>query len=195
VLEREIFSAVVAAVQYIRTSGKKSCHLLLCDDAKTEFAEFDQDADIPDYVVVGDLGDDISFKQLNIAFQKLFAGSMLLGLQKNRYWISDEGATLDAGAFVALLEFAAQKEAVIVGKPQLDFFRLALEDIGISSDRVYMVGDDIESDIIGSSHAGIKGILVKSGKYNDTISLPKDLHIAHIMNSVADLPNIINQLI
>ena len=100
----EIFTAVYAAVLYIRKSGKESCHLLLAEDAKPEFNEFKLNSKKPDFIVVGDLGHKLNFESLNRAFQMLFAGAELIALQKNPYWISDQGYTLDAGATVAMLE-------------------------------------------------------------------------------------------
>ena len=49
-------------------------------------------------------------------------------MQKNRYWQNEGGLSLDAGPFVAALEYASKKRAVVVGKPEESFFRIALED-------------------------------------------------------------------
>jgi HAD superfamily hydrolase (TIGR01458 family) len=166
----QIFSAVYAASRYIRKSGKNKCYLLLSDDAKNEFSDFDLHSENPDFVVVGDLGTDLHFEKLNDAFQKLFSGAQLIALQKNRYWLSDRGYTLDAGALVAMLEFATNKKAQIIGKPSPHFFALALNDLGLPPENVVMIGDDIESDIKGASRMGIRGVLVKTGKF-----LPADL--------------------
>lgn len=187
----EIFSAVYAAVMYIRKSGKTGCHLLLADDAQKEFAEFDSDIENPDFVVSGDLGDDLSFQALNVAFQKLFSGAELLALQKNRYWLSDKGYTLDAGAVVAMLEYAAGKKGQIIGKPSPHFFALALDDMDLPPENAIMIGDDVESDINGAQRMGIRAVLVKTGKY-----LPEDREKLKEppwkeINSIADLPDII----
>ncbi|MEE9119231.1 MAG: TIGR01458 family HAD-type hydrolase, partial [Calditrichia bacterium] len=91
VKREEIFSAVYAAALYIKKSGKEKCHLLLMDDAKEEFHDLNLQAENPDFVVVGDLGEELSFERMNIAFQKLFSGAELIALQKNRYWLSDKG--------------------------------------------------------------------------------------------------------
>jgi len=140
------------------------------DDAKEEFNEFNLEAENPDYVVVGDLGETLSFGVVNIAFQKLFSGAELIALQKNRYWLSDKGYTMDAGALVAMLEFAAGKKGQIIGKPSPHFFALALDDLEMKPENVLMIGDDIESDIKGAQRMGMRGVLVKTGKY-----LPSDL--------------------
>jgi HAD superfamily hydrolase (TIGR01458 family) len=163
-----IFSAAHAAAQFIRRSGRFKCHLLLKEDARREFHDLILDDDQPDYVVVGDLGDEISFDQLNEAFQKLFIGADLIALQKNRYWLSDRGYTLDAGAFVALLEYAANKKSIVIGKPVKQFFEMVLKDLNLPREEIVMVGDDIESDIKGAQACNIKGVLVQSGKFRES---------------------------
>ena len=190
VFESEIFTTVYAAVLYIRKSGKEKCHLLLLDDAREEFREFKLDSENPDFVVVGDLGEDLAFSTVNIGFQKLISGAELLALQKNRYWLSDKGYTLDAGALVAMLEFAAGKKGQIIGKPSPHFFSLALHDLHMNPENVVMIGDDIESDIIGAQRMGMRSVLVKTGKF-----LPKDLNRQDIkpwkvIDSIADLNKI-----
>lgn len=168
--ENNIFSAAFAAAQFIRNQGKTKCHLLIAEDAQQEYFDLELKSDKPDYVVVGDLGEHITFDKLNNAFQKLFEGAELIALQKNRFWLSDKGYTLDAGAFVALLEYAANKESILIGKPSKAFYDTVLKDLNCNTDEVLMIGDDIESDIKGAQTIGIKGILVQTGKF-----MPRDL--------------------
>lgn len=170
VSENSIFSAAYAAAQFIRNQRKTKCYLLIDDDAQQEYFDLDLNSDKPEYVVVGDLGEKITFEKLNTAFQKLFEGGELIALQKNRFWLSDKGYALDAGAFVALLEYAANKKGILIGKPSKAFFETALNDLKCTTGEVLMIGDDIESDIKGAQAIGIKGVLVQTGKF-----LPKDL--------------------
>ena len=141
------------------------------------------------------MGDNLTFDKLNLAFQKLFQGAELLALQKNRYWMSDRGITLDGGAFVALLEYAAQKEAIIVGKPALEFFNLALQALNIPRNKVIMIGDDMESDIAGAERAGIKSVLVKTGKYRDQDAKTAHIKPWRVINSIAQLRLTIGDMI
>jgi HAD superfamily hydrolase (TIGR01458 family) len=183
----DIFTTVYAAVLYIKKSGKDKCHLMLMDDAKNEFNDFILDSAKPDFVVVGDLGDNLSFETVNDAFQKLLSGAELIALQKNRYWLSDKGYTLDAGAWVAMLEFAANKKGQIIGKPSPHFFALALNDLNLPPENVVMIGDDIESDIAGADRLGIRGVLVKTGKFLPSDLQRKDIQPWKTMNSIKDL--------
>ena len=72
---------------------------------------------------------------------------------------------MDVGPFTTALEFALGREATIVGKPSGDFFASALKDLGISATDAVMVGDDVASDVGGAQAAGIRGVLVRTGKF------------------------------
>src|SRR5207247_6470655 len=128
-----------------------------------------------------------TFELLNDLFRKLLGGAELVALQKNMYWLTEGKLTIDAGAFVAALEYASGKTAHLVGKPSCDFFNLALANIGLPASRVAMVGDDIEADIEGAQGAGLKAILVKTGKFQEEVQkvgIPPDA----LIESIADLP-------
>ncbi|NNE07313.1 MAG: HAD hydrolase-like protein [Gemmatimonadetes bacterium] len=120
----------------------------------------------PDAVLVGDLGDDFTVERLNVAFRYLKQGAALIALQKNRYWLTGGLPTLDAGPFVAALEFAGEIEAEVLGKPNAAFFRAAEQELfGGGGGRVALIGDRWETDVEGARAAGFEGILVKTGMY------------------------------
>jgi HAD superfamily hydrolase (TIGR01458 family) len=179
--EAEIFTPAWAAVGLIRD---KSCFPLVDDSLMEDLQGVTLVEDHPDYVLVGDLGDGFTYDRLNAAFRRLMDGAELIALQKNRYWRMQEGLSLDAGPFVAALEYASGKSAAVVGKPERNFFRLALEDMGLEPHEVAMVGDDAEADVAGAQEAGLTGILVKTGKYRPEMEGTPDL----VLVSVAGLP-------
>jgi phospholysine phosphohistidine inorganic pyrophosphate phosphatase len=111
-------------------------------------------------------------------------GADLIALQRNRYWRREDGLSLDAGPFVAALEYASRKSATVVGKPEKSFFRLALVDLGLGPREVAMVGDDAEADVAGAQAAGLKGIQVRTGKYRPGAEGAPDL----VLGSIGALP-------
>lgn len=183
-----IFSAVYAAALYVKQKKFKSCYLMLLPDAKREFEDLSGASEKVDCVVAGDLGESVTFDILNEAFLHLKSGAELVALQKNRFWLSDTGFKLDAGAFVALLEFAANKEATVIGKPNRAFFEMALMDLGLSPERVLMIGDDPESDIAGACRAGIKTCLVQSGKFRAGDPAQTETNPDFMLGSIGQLP-------
>jgi HAD superfamily hydrolase (TIGR01458 family) len=162
--EAEIFTPARAAVGMI---GDKSCFPLVDESLLEDLKGVAFDENRPDYVLVGDLGEGFTYCRLNAAFRRLTDSAQLLALQKNRYWRAEEGLSLDAGPFVAALEYASGKSATVVGKPERNFFRLALKDMGLESQEV-----------------GLKGILVRTGKYGQQKEGMPDL----VLGSVAGLP-------
>jgi HAD superfamily hydrolase (TIGR01458 family) len=186
-----IFSAVYAASIFVRQNKNATCHFLLTDDAKAEFPVTSSDTGSADYVVVGDLGKEVTFEKLNLAFQKLLDGAELIALQKNRFWLSDDGFTLDTGAFVALLEFASNKTATVIGKPSRLFFEMALKDLKLSPAEVLMIGDDVESDIVGASNVNIQTCLVQTGKFREMDLKNSAIKPDHILPSIKYLKDLL----
>jgi HAD superfamily hydrolase (TIGR01458 family) len=118
-------------------------------------------------VVVGDAGDGFTYDALNTAFRMLTAGADFLALAKNRVFMdTDQQLSLDAGPFVTALEFASQREAIVIGKPSEAFYAAAAKRLGCATADTVMVGDDLEADVSGALAAGIgNAILVRTGKY------------------------------
>lgn len=183
--EPEIFTPARAAAGRI---GVRSCFTLVDDSLLEDLAEVNLTEDDPDYVLVGDLGEAFTYARLNPAFRHLMQGAELLALQKNRFWRTEGGMSLDAGPFVVALEYATGKRASVVGKPERSFFRLALEDLGLSASEVGMVGDDAEADVVGAKRAGLLGIQVRTGKWQAATETGEaDL----VIDSVANLPEVL----
>jgi HAD superfamily hydrolase (TIGR01458 family) len=117
-------------------------------------------------VVVGDARDGFTYASLNEAFRRIDAGAELIALASNRLFIDADGRpSLDVGAFVAALEYATGKRAVVLGKPSAAFFHLAVADMGLEPGEVAMIGDDAEFDVAAAVLAGLAGHLVRTGKW------------------------------
>jgi HAD superfamily hydrolase (TIGR01458 family) len=185
--EAEIFTPARAAAGRI---GTRSCFPLVDESLLEDLAGVTITEDHPDYVLIGDLGEDFAYPRLDAAFRCLMEGAELLALQKNRYWRTASGLSLDAGPFVAALEYASGKQALVVGKPEPTFFRLALEDLGLAANEVAMVGDDAEADVVGAKKAGLSGIQVRTGKWQPGGDVTAaDL----VIDSIADLPEALEE--
>lgn len=192
VSQHNIFSAAFAAAQYVRQFKQNRSFLLLTEDGKREFAGVEQADQNVDFVVVGDLSDDFTLEKINKAFNCLMNGAQLIALQKNRFWLSDQGYKVDAGAFVALLEYAANVKAKLIGKPSRAFFKLALDFLQIAPDEGLMIGDDVESDIAGAAQVGLHTCLVQTGKFR-AIDLQHSTVKPEIMlKSIAELPTFLS---
>jgi len=163
--DREVLAPCVLARRRILESGRLRAAFLLPTAAREDFEEVVEDESRPDWVVVGDLGRDFTWERLNRAYHWIHGGATLLALHKNRVWDNGvDGIVLDAGPFVAALEYATGVAAKVVGKPSRAFFELALADLGLKAGEVMVVGDDLEADCAGGAAAGCRTALVLSGK-------------------------------
>lgn len=162
--EEELFTPARAACDWLKSHGR-SPHLLIHRDLAEDFAELPKSE--PRAVVIGDAGEAFTYRTLNEAFRHLMAGAEFLALAGNRTFLDkDAQLSLDAGAFVAALEYGTQRAATVLGKPSADFFAAALASMGCPAKQAVMVGDDAEADVSGALAAGLGvGLLVKTGKY------------------------------
>ncbi|MBW8741400.1 MAG: TIGR01458 family HAD-type hydrolase [Gaiellaceae bacterium] len=129
-----------------------------------------------------------SFMNLARAFHELEAGADLYCLHKNRWWQTKQGPLLDAGAFVAGLEYAAETEATVLGKPSPAYFEAALEALDADANMTWMVGDDIDADIAGAQRYGMKTVLVRTGKFRPDAVDRGSVRPDGIVSSIAQLP-------
>lgn len=187
VSREEVFTAPMAAAALLEEGGVDSVLMLTSKDLERDFGEFELDADEPDAVVVGDMGRDFRYGPLNEAFRALMDGAELVAVHRNRYWDSGDGLRLDAGPFVAALEYAAGVEAEVAGKPSTNFFRAALEGVGVSPGDAVMVGDDAYGDVIGAAEAGLGTVLVKGGKYRPGILEESGAEPDHVVDGLPDV--------
>ncbi len=157
-----IFTAPLAVHQFLQNQALRP-YLLIHPNLVPEFADLPQEN--PTAVVVGFAQHAFTYAALNRAFQLLKNGAPLLATGKTRYFQGMEGLELDAGPFVSALEYAAETEALVLGKPSPDFFLGAAEELGCRPDEVVMVGDDAVSDVRGALATGLCGMLVQTGKY------------------------------
>jgi ribonucleotide monophosphatase NagD (HAD superfamily) len=104
-----------------------------------------------------------------------------------RYWQAADGISLDVAPFVAALEHASGRRAVVLGKPAKPFFVAAVERLGLPAGEVVMVGDDAQADVQGAQAAGLRGVLVKTGKFRPT-DLAGDAQPDGAIDSIAELP-------
>jgi HAD superfamily hydrolase (TIGR01458 family) len=138
-------------------------------------------------VIVGDAGQHFTYDRLNRAYRKMIDGAELLALAKNRNFKDADGElSLDAGPFVAALEFAADRKAVLFGKPSADFFNTAVDDLRCRANEVVMIGDDAEADVDGAITCGLRGILVRTGKYRPGDESKLGSQPSHLAENLAE---------
>jgi HAD superfamily hydrolase (TIGR01458 family) len=163
-------TSVDVAKDYVDKNFKR-ISVYCIDTIKEVFREY-LDDEKPEAVLIGDIGDKWNFSIMNEIFRKVLNGAELIALHKNKFWKPDGiNYSLDAGAFVNAIEYAASKEALLIGKPSPVYFKAALNRLGVNpGDNFFMIGDDIENDIYPVHKLGGKGILVYTGKTKHPLS-------------------------
>lgn len=190
--EDHILTPCVAARELIASGG--SVALFVPEKTFVEFEGFPLAA--PDaesgarWVVIGDLGERWDFRTLNRAFRLLHSTpeAELVALGMTRFWQAQDGLRLDTAPFVAALECATGKKAIVMGKPAAAFFQAAARKLGVAPAEILMLGDDVRTDVGGAQQAGLRGGLVKTGKYREG-DLDKDITPDVVLESVAALPD------
>lgn len=188
----EVQTAAAAAVRALQ--GKRvlalTMHALVADLEGLELVGENADA-----VLIGGADEtpetNLVFSYMNLAraFAELELGAELYCLHRNRWWQTKRGPLLDAGAFVAGLEYAAEVEAIVLGKPSPSYFAAACEALDADPEMTWMVGDDLESDIAGAHAAGMRTVLVRTGKFR-----PDQVEVSRIVpdgivSSIGHLPD------
>lgn len=190
----EIVTAVMAGVALLAARGVRRVAAYVAPETAEDFARFDLAGEHPEAVVVGDMGDAWDFAKLNRAFHQLMDGADLLALQRDRYWLRGDALALDAGPFVAALEYATGKTAALCGKPSAAFYRTALAALPppavVAPRDVVMVGDDLWGDVEGAQRAGLSAWMVRTGKFRADVVAASGIAPDRIIASVADLPGL-----
>lgn len=116
----------------------------------------------PDYVVAG-LDNDITYEKLRAATLAIRAGATFIGTNPDRTIPTERGLEPGAGSILAAIEAATDVEPKIIGKPQRGVFEAMLEKLGTAPEQTAMVGDRLETDILGGAGAGLRTVLVLTG--------------------------------
>ena len=195
--EELILTPPVAACKWISENVSGKSTLFVPNNTKEDFTSIpiiEKGESTIAAVVLGDIGENWTFSELNRAFAYLMNEPQptLVALGMTRYWRTAAGLQLDVGPFVKALEYAANCKAVVLGKPSIHFFNAALQILKCEPSQAIMIGDDIIGDVQGAQDAGIEGVLVRTGKFRAS-DINGEIQPDAIIDSIADLPTWLNQ--
>jgi len=188
-----LWTPCVAAAEWLRNQRNGLAALFVAPKALEEFNGIpcvEEEAETgAKYVVVGDMGEHWDFRTLNRAFRLLHSNpeSILIALGMTRFWLAQDGIRLDAAPFVAALEHATGKKALVLGKPAESFYQTAVEKLALPPCEITMFGDDILTDIGGAKKAGLNTVLLRTGKFQES-DLEGPVTPDAVLNSIRDIP-------
>jgi len=187
----EIFTSPRVAAEVLRQHGIARAYFLLKPAVLPDLDGIEPVETGAQAVVIGDMGEDFTYARLNHAFRLLLEGAEFYALAENRMYKRAEGMCLDVGAFVRGLEYASRRTAVLLGKPAPAFFHAALDALGLTPAEVASIGDDIEGDVGGGQGAGLRGVLVRTGKFREEDLAASTIRPDAVIDSFADVPAVL----
>jgi 4-nitrophenyl phosphatase len=139
-----------------------------------------------DAVIVG--GDfELHYEKLKNAVLHLQKGSQLIGSNGDLLIPTEEGLVPEAGMTLAALVAAVPTKPVVLGKPEKHFFDIAVSLAGSSIRKTAMLGDRLDTDILGAKAAGLKTILICTGVDNEDTVKSKAIFPDYIVADLAEL--------
>lgn len=187
----EVFTPAVQARHWLQQHGIRRAAFHVSEALRGEFPDLEatEPGAPTEALIVGTLRYGWDSARLNQAFQALMQTPRpaFLALGKPRYWQVGDALQLDSGPFVVALEYATGQNAIVLGKPAPEFFLAALDTLDASPDQAVMVGDDLRGDVEGGQNAGLRGVLVRTGKFRPS-DLEQDVTPDGVLDSIAALP-------
>ena len=191
--ERDIFTCSMATARFVAQQKPGGSAYVIGEGGLLNALHlngYSVDDDNPDYVIVGE-GRTMTFEMIEKAVRLVAGGARLIATNLDPNCPTEAGIRPGCGAIAAMIESATGKKAFSVGKPSPVMMRSARKQLGLTSEQTVMVGDTMETDILGGVGLGYRTILVTSGgtareELQDFAYSP-DL----VLDSVADIPEIL----
>ena len=163
--ESHIFTCAMATARFLAAQKPAGTAYVIGEGGLLQalhqngYAVVDSD---PDYVVVGE-GRTVTYEMMETAVRLVLGGARLVATNLDPNCPTQAGLRPGCGAIVAMLETATGRRALSVGKPSPVMMRMARSELGVDASRTTMIGDTMETDILGGVQLGYRTILVLSG--------------------------------
>ena len=166
----QILTSAEATAEYLEDHIQKGSSVYVIGEeglketiARHGFGISDQpETDHPSAVVVG-LDFNITYKKIYLAANLIREGTLFIGTNPDKTFPMPGGVAPGAGSIISPVEAASGTVPVIIGKPEKYLFQLAMARSGSGPEETLMIGDRLETDILGAQHAGIRTALVLTG--------------------------------
>ena len=163
--ESHIFTCAMATARFLAAQKPAGTAYVIGEGGllqalhRNGYAVVDHD---PDYVVVGE-GRAVTYEMVETAVRLVLGGAKLIATNLDPNCPTQSGLRPGCGAVVAMLETATGRRAFSVGKPSPVMMRMARSELGLDASRTTMIGDTMETDILGGVQLGFRTVLVLSG--------------------------------
>jgi HAD superfamily hydrolase (TIGR01450 family) len=152
--------------------------------------------DAPDVVLLGGAGPEFNHLTLSWVYDWMAQGVPVVAMHRSTAWTTTDGLRIDTGMYLIGMEETSGRKVTAVGKPAPEGFLAAASRLGVDPDEMYMIGDDLNNDVLAAQVVGMTGVLVRTGKFRqDTLDRWAADEFAmqpnHVIDSVAGLPELL----
>jgi NagD protein len=193
--EKHVFTCAMATARFLAAQHPNGTAFVIGEGGlltalhQNGYAIVDHD---PDYVVVGE-GRTFNLELVEAAVRMLHGGAKLIATNLDPSCPTPGGIRPGCGAFVALLEAATGIKAFSVGKPSPVMMRAARKELGLATAETTMIGDTMETDILGGVQLGFHTVLVLSGGTRRPDLARYAYRPDLVVDSIADLADFLEQ--
>lgn len=189
----EIVTAAALTAEYLRSTHPGArCLLINHGDIAGDMAGVEFDAERPEVVILGGAGPEFDHATLSRVVELMLDGVPVIAMQGGLTWATADGTCIDTGAYLPGLESAGNARITVIGKPSPTGFLAAAVLMGTRPERTVMIGDDLHNDVLAAQSAGFIGVLVRTGKFRESVFATAESAPDHILDSVADLPGLLD---
>ncbi|QNG19948.1 HAD-IIA family hydrolase [Rhodococcus triatomae] len=193
--EREIVTATRLTAEYLRSTYPGArVWLLNSGDVAADLAGIELDEHRPEVIVLGGAGPEFDHETLGRVVELMLDGVPAVAMHRGAVWAADEGLRADVGLYLPGVEQVTGTSIVALGKPSAAAFLTAADIVDTDPDATCMVGDDLAADVLPAQRVGLTGILVRTGKFRQSVVDLSPESPDHVIDSVAQLPGLIDTL-
>jgi 4-nitrophenyl phosphatase len=196
ILPQEVLTSIMATASYLQTRlspharihpvGESAVHDTLASAGFT----LTDDTEGVDAVVVG-FDREITWKKLTLAALAIQNGALFVGTNPDTSFPIEQGQAPGNGAFVTVIELTTKTQPLIIGKPEPLLYEQAAALLDIAPENILVVGDRLETDILGALRAGMASVLLLTGVTSTEQATASDIKPDWILE---DLPTLIGAL-
>lgn len=206
VTSEEVVTAAVLTADYVRDRYSDArCFLVNSGEIGEDMPGIDvvyahdvigTDPETPDVILLGGAGLEYDHVTLSRVYEWMAQGVPVVAMHRSTSWNTAEGLRVDTGMYLVGLEETSGRKATAVGKPAPEGFLAAASRLGVDPEEMYVIGDDLNNDVLAGQVVGMTGVLVRTGKFRqDTLDRWAADEFAmqpnNVIDSVADLPDLL----
>jgi HAD superfamily hydrolase (TIGR01450 family) len=203
----EVITAAVLTADYVRDRYPGArCFLVNSGQIAEDMPGIDivyahdvvgSDPDTPDVILLGGAGSEYDHVTLSRVYDWMAQGVPVVAMHRSTAWNTAEGLRVDTGMYLIGMEQTSGRKATAVGKPAPEGFLAAAGRIGVDPEEMYVVGDDLNNDVLAGQVVGMTGVLVRTGKFRqntldrwaaDEFAMQPNF----VIDSVAELPALLD---